>query len=227
MVNAIGGRWMTRAQMISRRIRRNLEDYGLGITIRKCLVYGLVYPFYRRTSCLVYRLKLNLLPQVAIPDHGPFTFRSLEPYDEITLAAVEGQTEWLKGTLSRRLVEGDLCIVALDGKNLAGFNLVSLDTLRIPLIKLERPLRRDRAWSEQITVLPAYRHRGLAVLLRKVIAQELHKRGFKFFYGAAIVSNPASMRLAKSAGFDPVGTITYARFLGRERFRLQRIRSWT
>jgi len=213
--------------MIFRRIRRNLEDYGLGITCRKCLTYGLIHPIYRRTTCLVYRSKLSLQSELMAPEPGTFSFRSLEPFNEKALAVVEQQTEWLRGNLSHRLAQGGLCIGALDGENLAGFNLVNLETLRIPLINLERPLRKGRAWSEQITILPQYRHKGLAVALRNVVARELHDRGIEFFYGAAVVPNPASVRLARSAGFDPVGTVTYIRFLARERYVLHRLRSWT
>ena len=56
---------------------------------------------------------------------------------------------------------GGLCVVALDGEKVAGFNLVSFNEVYIPLLELKKKFRKDQAWSEQITVSKDYRKQGL------------------------------------------------------------------
>ena len=91
--------------------------------------------------------------------------------------------EWLKGKVASRLEAVGLCLVALDGERVAGFNLVSLGEGRIPLIGLRRDLRENEVWSDQITVSKNYRDKGLGSTLRYRIFKELKKRGVRRIYG--------------------------------------------
>jgi RimJ/RimL family protein N-acetyltransferase len=94
----------------------------------------------------------------------------------------------------------------------AGFNLVSFGRARIDLIGAERSFRRD-AWSEQITVNPDYRGRGVASELRFRVFGELKARGIAHFYGGALALNEGSLKLARKVGFREIAEVRYRKVL--------------
>jgi RimJ/RimL family protein N-acetyltransferase len=125
----------------------------------------------------------------------------------------------LQASVERRLRDGALCLAALDGRTVAGFNLVSFGRTRIDLIEAERSFRKH-AWSEQITVNPDYRGRGIASELRYRIFAELKARGIAKFYGGALALNEPSLKLARKVGFREIAEVRYRRVL------YFRARSW-
>jgi hypothetical protein len=74
--------------------------------------------------------------------------------------------EWLEGRLASKLAKGSLCLVAMDGNIVAGFNLVGFGEVHMPLVNGKRIFRNGSAWSEQITVNTKYRGKGLGSELR-------------------------------------------------------------
>lgn len=195
-----------------RKVTRNLQDHGIGATIRKVFAY-VVKPVYENRVYRLYRIDL-LRKQTENPtDIEGVEFRCLEGSDADAIRQVEGQSEWLQGTLQERLAAGALCIAAFENERLAGFNLVSFGEVYMPLIKLRRRFRSDEAWSEQIATVKTFRKKGLASNLRYRIFQELRNRGIRKVYGGALIDNLPSLKLAQRVGFHEVVDIRYLRIL--------------
>jgi GNAT superfamily N-acetyltransferase len=132
--------------------------------------------------------------------------------------------EWLRGHLTRRIASGDLCVVALSGQALAGFNLVALAEEHMPLIHKRKILRRGQAWSSHIAVAKEFRRHGVASALRQRVFRELRNRGIHRLYGATLSDNVAALQLARSAGFRFFVDIHYARLLWWRWWRYRRVR---
>jgi len=70
---------------------------------------------------------------------------------------------------------GRKCLVALDGKRVAGFNLVSFERIHLPVVHYRRPWVRTRP-SRADHVSRDYRGKGLAATLRFEIFRALKPR---------------------------------------------------
>jgi GNAT superfamily N-acetyltransferase len=227
------------------KIHRNWQDYGWSITIKKTLAY-LVRSVYFRQVYRIYKIDLipagsssnrvasnartgqrlhpeNTKPAVVRGKHD-FTFKILTAEDRDAIAQIETIAEWLRGRLREAIAAGQPCLVALDGDRIAGFNLISLDHATIPLVNLTRKLRADCAWSEHIAVGKEYRRAGLGAQLRFRIFRELERWGVRRLYGGTLVSNAASLSLARSVGFEEIADIHYRKFLSHEKWRYKRVR---
>jgi GNAT superfamily N-acetyltransferase len=152
------------------------------------------------------------------------TFRILTAEDRDAIAQIEAIAEWLRGRLQGAIAAGQPCLVALDGDRVAGFNLISLDHATIPLVNLTRKLRMDCAWSEHIAVRKEYRRAGVGAQLRFRIFHELERRGVRRLYGGTLVSNAASLSLARSVGFEEIADIHYCKFFSHEKWLYKRVR---
>jgi GNAT superfamily N-acetyltransferase len=190
-----------------RRFRRNLRDYGLGVTLRKtgASLFGFIY---RTERYRIYRIELDAW-EAALPSSEDLEYRFLRPEEDKLIAQIESLEEWLGGSVKRKLELGAICLAALDGGTVAGFNLVSFGQVYIPLIDVVRRFPERTAWSEQITVHPGYRGRGVASKLRYRIFSELRSRRVARFYGGAHASNTASLGLAHKVGFREFVEVDY------------------
>jgi len=208
---------------LTRKVLRNLQDYGWYITLQKTLAY-LLRSIYFRQTYRIYRIKLDEpKPSDDLNRHN-FTFKILTPQNVDMIAQIETIAEWMRGQLAEALVDGQLCLVALDGDQVAGFNLINFNHATLVLVNLRKKLRRDFAWSEHIAVKKEFRKTGLGSQLRIRIFQELKKRGIRRLYGGTLRSNIASLSLARSVGFREIGDIHYRKFLSFEKWRYKRVR---
>ena len=206
--------------LIIRKITRNWEDYGALSTFKKSLAY-LLKPVFERVLYRVYRIEINGKALGRVPD-GQFRYRMIGPEDDEIIDQIEVMEEWLSGKLREKLLAGGLCLVALDGRKVAGFNLVAFKEASMPLVKMKRALRGHEAWSEQITVHPAYRRQGLASGLRLSVFRELAKRNIRKVYGGTLRENKGSLGLSRKVGFKELGDIRYMKILGCKSHRFQR-----
>ena len=205
------------------KVHRNLQDYGWQITLKKTLAY-LVRAVYFRQIYRIYRIDLaGNKPSVGIGAHH-FTFKILTPQNVDMIAQIEAIAEWLRGRLTKALADGQLCLVALDGDQVAGFNLINFDHATLVLVNLQKKLRKNFAWSEHIAVKREFRKTGLGSQLRFRIFHELQKRGIRRLYGGTLRSNIASLTLARSVGFKEIGDIHYRKFFSFEKWRYKRVR---
>jgi len=210
------------AQLWIRKFERNLQDHSLKTALRKSVAY--VFRFaYEHTAYRLYRIDLLKCDTERPTEIEGVTFRFLESADQACIRQVEQNSEWLSGTVKDRLTAGALCIVALDGEQLAGFNLVSFGEIYMPLVHLQRRFRSDEAWSEQIATVKTSRRKGLAAQLRYRVFEELRRRGIRTFYGAALHDNLPSLKLAQRVGFHQFVEIRYTRLFTRRKWRYVRL----
>jgi GNAT superfamily N-acetyltransferase len=208
---------------LARKIHRNWQDYGWHITAKKTLAY-LVRSVYFYQVYRIYRINLGGYNPPTECELPGLTFKILTAQDVDAIAQIEAIAEWLRGRLAGAISVGQPCLVALDGDRVAGFNLISVERATLTLVNLTRRLRKDCAWSEHIAVKKEYRKAGLGAQLRFRIFQELKQRGFRRLYGGTLLSNAASLALARSVGFVEVADVHYRKFLSFEKWRYKRVR---
>jgi GNAT superfamily N-acetyltransferase len=207
---------------LAHKIHRNRQDYGWRVTIHKALAY-LIRSIYFRQIYRIYKVNLEgMKPRVDFDEH-PFTFKVLSAQNENMIAEIENMAEWLRGRLSTAIANGQMCLVALDGDRVAGFNLINFDHATLVLVNLKKNLRTGCAWSEHIAVKKEFRKTGLGSQIRFRIFQELKKRGIRRLYGGTLQSNIASLNLARSVGFEEIADIDYRKFFFLENWRYKRV----
>jgi GNAT superfamily N-acetyltransferase len=192
-----------------KKLIRNMGDYGPWVTLGKVIsrVFKLVYEHR------VYRIYGLDLQTYQPREFGPkgFDFRFLSRESQNLIAQIEDKEEWLHETLADKFAKGSLCLVALDGERLAGFNLVSFNKVPIPLLEMDKDLPPDEAWSEQITVLKEYRKNNLGSELRYRVFNELKRRGFRRICGGTLSSNAANLALSRRVGFQELVDVHYTK----------------
>jgi GNAT superfamily N-acetyltransferase len=208
---------------LAHKVWRNLEDYSWRITIQKILAY-LVRSVYFRRVYRIYRINLEGTKRPENLNKHNITFEILTAQNVDMIAQIENIAEWLRGRLAKALADGQLCLVALDGGRVAGFNLINFDHATLILVNLQKKLRKDFAWSEHIAVKKEFRKTGLGSQLRFRIFQELKRRGIRRLYGGTLRSNIASLSLARSVGFKEIADIHYRKFFSLERWQCKRVR---
>ena len=217
------GRPTTGLNGLFRKISRNLQDYGWPMTLRKTMAY-LLRAVYFQQVYRIYRIDLaSTKPFVDYEIHN-FKFKLISPVDLELIAQIETIAEWLRGQLAQGLASGQICLVALDGDKVAGFNLIGLEYATLPLVNLRKKLRTGVAWSEHIAVKKEFRKTGLGSQLRFRIFQELKNREIRRLYGGTLRSNTASLSLARSVGFKELGDIHYRKIFKFEKWWYTRAR---
>lgn len=205
-----------------RKFTRNLRDYGVAITLRKSL--GRLFGFlYDTTIYRIYGMDLEKSHPSQRRD-GEFVYRLIARSDTDCILQIEAMEEWLEGSLGAKLAKGSLCLAAMDGSVVAGFNLVGFGEVHMPLVNGKRNFRKGSAWSEQITVNNRYRGKGLGSELRYRMFAELKRQGYRKFYGGTLSNNQANLRLTRKVGFKEIADIRYMKLLTMERWRLERVR---
>lgn len=197
-----------------KKIKRNLNDFGVRATFRKSLRY-LFKDFYMKTNYRIYRRDLRA---ESFPEHRPnrFVLGVVENNDILALRQIVDMEEWLEDNLQNILSRG-FCVAAFDGRRVVGFNLVAFREIFIPPINLNMRFLPHQAWLVQITVLKTYRRQGLATALSYRVFTELQKRGVRTLYSGVMVSNTPSRRSHEKVGFRIIADVHYLRFLNRER----------
>jgi GNAT superfamily N-acetyltransferase len=195
-----------------RKFARNVQDHGVLTALRKTVAF-LIKPIYETRVYRLYRVDFQCDRTDLPAEIEGVDFRFITASDSDAIQQIESQSEWLDGTVQKRLKEGVVCIAAFEGGQLAGFNLVSFGEVYMPLVNLRRRFRTNEAWSEQIATVKTFRKKGLASNLRYHMFQELRKRGIRRFYGGALIDNIPSLKLAQRVGFHEFVDIRYRRIL--------------
>ena len=204
-----------------KKIRRNLNDFGLQGVITKGVQY-LLKGVYANRTYRIYRRNLSGETFPAAVLEG-VTIRVINADDRSAVRQIEEMEEWLKGRLLGIMSHG-MCVAAFEGDTVVGFNLVAFGHVHISLLNLDRRIRPQTAWSEQITVLKTYRKQGLASALRYHVFAELKKRGIRRLYGGTLVTNIPSQRSAAKVGFRFIVDVNYRKFLNQERHLWRRVK---
>ncbi len=146
------------------------------------------------------------------------------PDDTALISQVEELEEWLQGGVAAKLDDGGVCLVALDGETVAGFNIVAFGRVEMPLVKTHRDFGKGNAWSEQITVNNRYRGKGLGAELRYRIFAELKERGVRRFYGGTLSDNEPNLKLTRKVGFTEIADIRYCKRFTTKSWSCTRVR---
>lgn len=210
--------------LAARRIKRNLTDYGIAMFLRKGIQY-LFQAFYLKRIYRIYRRDLHC-GQWPEPSLEGIDLKVVGSGDTSVIRQIAGMEEWLEDGLKEKISKG-LCVAALDGPRVAGFNLVAFKEVSIPLLGLKKRLRPHQAWSEQISVDKEFRKKGVATALRYHVFTELLNRGISRFYGGALLTNIASLKSAQKAGFLQIADVHYRKILNRPGRAWKRIRHET
>ncbi len=205
-----------------KKIKRNIEDYGINILLKKVLseLFGFLY--LQRTY-RVYFYDLTQ-PVSVMNNQSHIQIRRIEPNELNLILQIEEMSEWLQGKLRGKLIHGDICIGAMDKEKVAGYNLLTFGNVMIPLLKYIKSFKSKVAWSEHIAIAKEYRRQGIAGLLRNKVFIILQNLGYTRLFGGTLITNSASLKLAQKLGFKMLVDITYYRILLIRKWKFKRIR---
>lgn len=211
--------------ILIRKFKRNLNDYGFFIAVKKMFTY----PFekiYKRKDYLIYKKDLRkYAPNEKTNPLFEYKFYEGNDINEQIVKQILALEEWLIDKLNFILKHGGLCVVALDKDKVAGFNLVSFNEVYMPLLELNKKFRNNQAWSEQITVSKDYRKQGLGSILRYKMFNELKNRGYRVLYGGTMWDNWSNIELSKKVGFEIFVKVSFKRLFSKKRYTYRRIYS--
>lgn len=208
-------------QLVS-KVRRNLRDVGVAITLKKSLGYVLGF-LYGTTVYRIYMIDLAAYRPKSRDGRG-FTYKVICEKDADCIRQIEKMEEWLEGNVAKKIAGGAVCLVAMDNCTVAGFNIAAFGEVEMPLVRVRRKFPDDSAWSEQITVHNNYRGKGLGSELRYRMFEELKGRGYRRFFGGTLSNNVANLKLSRKVGFREIADIRYRRVLGTRQWRVDRVR---
>lgn len=211
-----------------RKLRRNIDDYGLSTAFRKSLMYFVVLIYERRTYRLYVMDIDSYEGNTPVQSAGEsFVFSALQPDEFDAIAQVEAMAEWLEGNLHDRIQSGNICLVAREGERVAGFNLISFGECYIPLIRKSHRFKPHQAWSEHIAIHKDFRRRGLGTGLRQQVFVKLKEVGAKQLYGGTLINNFPALKLARKLGFREFVDVEYRKFGVWRRWNYLRVRHET
>ena len=207
-----------------KKLRRNIRDYGIIVSFQKFLCSAFS-PLFEIQTYLLYVVDLVKAAGDGRPANGDFVFRFIDPTEDALIAQIENMEDWLQGKLKSKLEDGQKCLVALhNNSTVAGFNLVCYTVFRIPLIKLNKPLRPFECFSEQITIHPRFRKKGLGTNLRHAVFNAMKNEGYHRMYGGTHISNFANKSLTSKVGFKIFAKVSYVSVFGFSRVLISRRR---
>ena len=195
-----------------RKIQRNLQDYGFGITARKAMLFPFRW-LYRKRDYRIYRADLATLP-FPPPTDGSLEYRWITPGDRDLIRQIEVMEEWMQDKIAPKLQAGGLCLSAIGSGKLAGFNLVGFGCQHIPAVERTHTFPSHCAWSEQISVSLEFRGQGVASELRYRVFAELRRRGITRLYGGTMTDNLVALKLARRVGFREILDIRFRKYFG-------------
>lgn len=206
--------------LLWKKFLRNYREDSWGAITKSCK--ALLSPAFERNVYRVYVRELghSRFPLPQLDDDLELVL--LDPENRCLIDQVEAQAEWLEGHVAARLAAGDICVAVVQGKTLAGFNLITFNDAYIPLLRTTRRFRPNSAWSDHISVSPQFRRRGIAKALRLQVFAELASRGIHKLYGGALSGNRPSLQLARSLGFRELADVTYRKFGFKKSWRCRR-----
>lgn len=211
--------------VLLKKFKRNLNDYGFFIAVKKMIIYPLE-KFYRNKDYLIYKKDLQkYVPNEKTNPSFEYKFYDGQNMNGQIVEQILAMEEWLVDKMKFILKHGGLCVVALDGEKVAGFNLVSFNEVFMPLLEMHKIFRKHQAWSEQITVSKDYRKQGLGSILRYKMFNELKNRGFRSLYGGTMWDNWSNIELSKKVGFEIFVKVSFKRIFNKKKYTYHRIYS--
>jgi GNAT superfamily N-acetyltransferase len=206
------------------KLRRHARDYGISHTLRTVALYPLAWLFVAR-SYRISRLDLTTVQPLDSGDKA-LQYRFITAADQEIIRQIEAMEEWLEGLITPKLEAGDLCVVAMDGNDVAGFKFVTFGR-RIGIIDWTRAPRPGTAWVYMVAVRRDLRGHGIASELRNRMAAELRRRGIARLYSGVMTFNVPSLRSQRKGGYREIVNVRFRRLLWFGWRRFDRIHAGT
>jgi GNAT superfamily N-acetyltransferase len=209
---------------IGKKIKRNLRDYGILVCLKK-ICSGILSPIFEMRKCLLYVVDL-LKVEIKSPQlTTDIVLKFINSTDDELISQIEDMEDWLQGKLKAKLDNKQKCLAAIHNNTMvAGFNLIGFDSFKLPKIHFNKPLRRFECFSDQITVHPSFRNRGLGTDLRHAVFSAMKSEGYHRMYGATDFSNNANRALTRKVGFKTFALVQYLNFFGCKRHIISRVK---
>lgn len=208
-------------KILLKKIKRTCLDYGWAVCFQQ-ICSSIFKPFFQIRTYHIYVIDLQ---KIAIRETGPlsdFIFRFIGPEETQLIAQIENMEEWLHGKLAAKLQRGQKCLAALQGETVAGFNLVGFATFELPVIRLSKTMRPHECFSEQVSVHPCFRKKGLGTDLRHEIFAAMKNAGYHRMYGGTQVFNTANKALSKKVGLKEFAVARFTNILGFKYLAIRR-----
>jgi RimJ/RimL family protein N-acetyltransferase len=200
-------------KILLKKITRNRLDYGWAVCIQK-IVSHIFKPIFKTQSYHIYMVDLQKFSPEKPKAPSEFVFRFINSEETELLAQIENIEEWLHGKLLAKLQNGQKCLVAMAGETVAGFNLIGFNIFTLPPVKMSKPIRSHECFSEQISVNPKFRNKGLGTELRRRIFAAMKEAGYHRMYGGTQVCNTANKALSKKVGLREFAVARYTNIFG-------------
>jgi GNAT superfamily N-acetyltransferase len=208
-------------RILLKKIKRNQLDYGWFVCFQKICSH-IFKPFFESRTYHIYFIDLQKISIRQPGSSNDFEYRFVNYSEKNLIAQIEDMEEWLHGKLAQKLQNGQKCLVALQGETVAGFNLVGFNTFELPLIRLKKKLRSVECFSEQITVHPRFRNKGLGTDLRHEIFSAMKMAGYHRMYGGTQPCNCANKTISKKVGFKDFAIVHYMNICGFKSLSIRR-----
>jgi hypothetical protein len=200
-----------------KKTKRNINDFGMAYTSFK-IIKALFEILYESKALIIY--ELNFTKGYEAKKIDGVTIRPLRPDEYAYIAQIVEMEEWLENTIANRITQNGICIVAIKGGQLIGFNLIAYDWIELPLLKIKVDMRSDEAWSEQISVKKEYRKKGIANEMRKATYKILKQKRIVKLYGHRAGYNYASKMSASKFTKNEILYAQYNKILRHEKIDL-------
>ena len=209
-----------------RRFRRQTQGSGVAHLLHLLLSFLLPRRLFRFDS--VHIIALELASAFA-PDGEAAGARCATEADTealvTDLVGEKGQSDALRRLFDRG---SDVWVVERSGK-LVAYDICGARTKTFAdFILLQAPA--GDTWAIEIWVAPEARGQGLAVQLRRRVAQEFRKRGMARILGSISVTNKRSIHAFRKIGAKPIGRLDYFWVFGFGLVRIDgrfRVGRWT
>ena len=132
--------------IIIKKIKRNLFNFGIWITLKKTF-YFVVKPAYKKLTYKIYFIELNNFNNLPVSNNN-FIYKFVDKDDIKIIKQIEDMEEWLQNRIIDMLNSNCICLVALDKNRVVGFLIANLNELNIPWINFKKILRANDCYGE-------------------------------------------------------------------------------
>jgi hypothetical protein len=207
---------------IVKKIKRNLYNFGIWITVKKAF-FSLLKQVYRKLTYKIYFIELNNFNRP--PDRNKnFVYKFVDRDDRNIINQIEDMEEWLENRIVEKLDNNCICLAALDNDTVTGFLIANPNALNIPWMKFKKNLRSNECYGEQITINKKYRRMGLAASLRLKVFDEIQKKGITKFYVGIPSWNKIIRKSVNKFGFTYLADLSYLKIIMCGGLRLKRVK---
>jgi GNAT superfamily N-acetyltransferase len=152
-----------------------------------------------------------------------FVYRKLSSDDHDLITQIIKMEEWLGTQFSFNFESDWMCLVAINKNQVAGFNLINYKRISLPNVNYTRKLKNHTAFSEQISVYPLCRGKGLGTQMRLKTFEILREEGIRYLYGGTDKKNTANLGLCRKVGLTEIANVNFRKILWRRETTVKKL----